>query len=229
MESEKFDLVFKGQLLPKRTPEEVKVNLGALFKISAAQVDGLFSGKSVVLKRNIDLAAANRYRIAIKNAGARVELVKSGAVEAPKPAVQPALIVTENQNAEIKSLLAQVTNTAEPPIISFTLSDAEYLLAPEERKPDVVRDIDLSAFSLRKGGNLVDAAEVERAEPIIVEDLMAELMPVGSNLVDSSAKNQHALEIKVLEVDLAPLGARFAPEKKEDAVAPNVDHLSLER
>ncbi|MDZ7925523.1 MAG: hypothetical protein U5M23_16065 [Marinagarivorans sp.] len=89
------------------------------------------------------------------------------------------------------------------------------MLAPEERKPDVVRDIDLSAFSLREGGNLVDAAEVERVEPVIVEELMAELMPAGSNLVDSSAKNQPAPKVKVLEADLAPVGARFAPEKKK--------------
>lgn len=229
MESEKFDLVFKGQLLPKRTPEEVKVNLGALFKISAAQVDGLFTGKSVVLKRNIDLASANRYRIAIKNAGARVDLVKSGSVDTPKPAVQPTLAVAQHDNTEVKVQVAQPIDPVEAPTISFTLRDAEYLLAPEERKPDVVRDIDLSAFSLREGGNLVDAAEVERVEPVIVEELMAELMPAGSNLVDSSAKNQPAPKVKVLEADLAPVGARFAPEKKENAVAPNVDHLSLER
>ena len=88
MESEKFDLVFSGQIMPKQDLAVVKSNMANLFKISNAQVDVLFSGKKVVLKRNVDLTAANRYRVAIKKAGARVELVKSHAT-APQP-IKPA-------------------------------------------------------------------------------------------------------------------------------------------
>ena len=248
MESEKFDLVFKGQILPKHELAVVKANMASLFKVPLTQIEALFSGKPVVLKRNLDLTAANRYRVAIKNAGARVDLQKTGespkAVVNDKPATPaapatpaPAANVSESARtldgmaavAEPSETQTQVTAKA----IDFgylTLSaPGSDLLTANERAPEVVLSLDLSAMSLREGGgNLVDETELTRALPIVVGNLDVDVLPAGSELLKSTEKQPKvAVVVPELKADLAPLGEHLAAAKPSYAQAPNVDHLRL--
>lgn len=73
--SEKYDLVFSGQVVKGVDLAVAKKNIGQLFKLDAKKVEALFSGKKVVLKRGLNMDAAGKYRVAIKKAGALVELV----------------------------------------------------------------------------------------------------------------------------------------------------------
>ena len=86
MSDEKFNLVFKGELAKSFTLEQAKANLSKLFKISGPKLDALFSGKPVILKKNMDFDTASKYRVAIKKAGGLVHLVE---VAAPKPQTPP--------------------------------------------------------------------------------------------------------------------------------------------
>lgn len=89
-----FQVVFEGKLTGERPLDEVKRNLAALFKMKPEQVDALFTGKPVVIKRDIDQATALKYQAAFKKAGA-VCSVLSDAPEntaqraQPKPAAAP--------------------------------------------------------------------------------------------------------------------------------------------
>jgi len=65
-----YQVVFEGKLTGELPPDEVKRNLSALFKMKAEQVDALFSGKPVVIKKDIDQATALKYQAAFKKAGA---------------------------------------------------------------------------------------------------------------------------------------------------------------
>lgn len=65
-----YQVIFEGKLTGERPLDEVKRNLAALFKMKAEQVDALFSGKPVVIKRDIDQATALKYQAAFKKAGA---------------------------------------------------------------------------------------------------------------------------------------------------------------
>lgn len=65
-----YQVVFEGKLTGERALDEVKRNLAALFKMKPEQVDALFSGKPVVIKRDIDQATALKYQAAFKKAGA---------------------------------------------------------------------------------------------------------------------------------------------------------------
>jgi hypothetical protein len=79
-----YQVIFEGKLTGERALDEVKRNLAALFKMKAEQVDALFTGKPVVIKRDIDQATALKYQAAFKKAGA-VCTVGDDTVENPTP------------------------------------------------------------------------------------------------------------------------------------------------
>lgn len=75
MTDEMFDLVFRGEIVKSVDINVAKRNLQQLFKIPAGKIEVLFSGKPIVLKRGLTCENANKYRVAIKKAGALVDVV----------------------------------------------------------------------------------------------------------------------------------------------------------
>ena len=67
-----FKVVFTGELIPGFAPETVKENLAKLFKSDIKKIDHLFSSKTVVLKRELKEAEADKYLAALRSAGALV-------------------------------------------------------------------------------------------------------------------------------------------------------------
>ena len=53
MEEAKFRLVFKAEIAPGSDLNEVKKELGLLFKSEVSKIETLFSGKLIVLKNNL--------------------------------------------------------------------------------------------------------------------------------------------------------------------------------
>ncbi|HEX8592840.1 MAG TPA: hypothetical protein VF682_06135 [Pseudomonas sp.] len=69
-----YEIVFSGQLIPGAQLERVQANLGKLFQADAHRLALLFSGRRLVLKNNLDAAAAEKYRSTLERAGALVEV-----------------------------------------------------------------------------------------------------------------------------------------------------------
>jgi hypothetical protein len=70
-----YEIVFTGQLVPGAQRERVEANLATLFQADAQRIELLFSGRRLVLKNNLDEAAAEKYRSTLERAGALVEKV----------------------------------------------------------------------------------------------------------------------------------------------------------
>ncbi len=224
MTTEKFDLVFSGELLPHQEPEQVKARFAALFKMDPAQVARLFSGKTLVLKRDLDLDTANRYRMAIKQAGARVALRKSESADAVVVAQPPA-----PQNLAAQPVDAPMPTVA-PMRAAWSLAPVGAdLLAESEKRVWAPREADLRHLTLRdQSGPLVD--EAERARPAVrkVADLAAVLLPVGAQLLEQNERVKVvAAPVADLDAHLAPPGARLSEPTQERAKAPNTDHIQL--
>ena len=75
----RYDLVFRGDIVLGHSLVDVKARMQQLFKIDAARVDGLFSGRPVPLKRDLDQETARKYQAVLNKAGAEVTLVAVGA------------------------------------------------------------------------------------------------------------------------------------------------------
>ncbi|MBB2496705.1 DUF805 domain-containing protein [Aquipseudomonas ullengensis] len=72
MTQARFKIVFSGELMPDMALDTVKDNLAQLFKSNRSRVESLFSGANVPIKRDLPEDEADKYLIALQNAGAKV-------------------------------------------------------------------------------------------------------------------------------------------------------------
>ena len=82
MADRRYDIQFAGELVEGADAGMVRGRLLELFKLSPDALDRLFSGRPVVVKRDLDETAALRYRAAFREAGA---ILRIDAVDAPPP------------------------------------------------------------------------------------------------------------------------------------------------
>lgn len=72
-----FEVVFRGEITGDQPVEAVKQHLATLFRMPAERVEALFSGKPIVVKKNIDEATARKLEQAFQRAGAACEVRSS--------------------------------------------------------------------------------------------------------------------------------------------------------
>ena len=75
MSDQLFEVAFSGQINEGADLDDVKDKVGKIFKADEGKLALLFSGKRVVIKKNIDQATAAKYQVALGNAGAVCEIV----------------------------------------------------------------------------------------------------------------------------------------------------------
>lgn len=85
-----YQVVFEGDLADGVLPDRAKANIAKLFKTDLEQIEALFSGHRVVVKRGLDAPTARKYRDALVRAGALVDVVEEGTRAAPSPSAVPA-------------------------------------------------------------------------------------------------------------------------------------------
>lgn len=85
MSEQLFEVAFSGQISDGANPAEVKAKIGKMFNADEAKLAQLFSGKRVVVKKNLDQATAAKYRTAFTRAGAECEVKPMGGAAPAKP------------------------------------------------------------------------------------------------------------------------------------------------
>lgn len=212
MADERFDLIFRGDIVLGQPLGEVKQRLQQLLKTDAGKIEKLFSGRPVALKRGLDKATGEKYQKVLHKAGALVSLVpaqrasgSTGTAGARQPQRQP-------------------TGLSLAPVGGF-------LLNPTERPPLTPVSVDTSQLSLRPAeGDLLDATERPRAEdaPMRVPDF--DLAEAGTELL--SEDERQGLPLMGVEPEdwgLAEAGSDLlsaeerGPEPEPPAVAADFD------
>jgi len=111
MSDELFEVAFAGQIKEGADLEQVKAKVGAMFKADATKLAHLFSGKRMVIKKNIDQATANKYKSALNNAGAVCEVKSLSEAPAESPAeAEP----VKSTPAKVKSVVNSGNAPAAP-------------------------------------------------------------------------------------------------------------------
>jgi hypothetical protein len=209
---ESFEIVFRGDIQFGQNLADVKLKLQQLFKIDAAKIDTLFTGKPVVLKRGLDIASAEKYQDVLTKAGALVELVASSA---STPIAKPP-VSTQEKNPPASTPVEPVATT------QWTLAPVGSLMMPTSaRLAPVTRQFNLSVYSLRPvGGNLVDTTESKQAEPELLSIPDYKVADVGVNLIEAGEK----MELPILEIDVEDWGLSEpgAPLLADNEKAPEV-------
>ena len=70
----RYEVIFYGQIHQDAELNAVKAKIGSMFKADEVMLARLFSGKRIVIKRNLSAEAADKYSIAFAKAGAICEL-----------------------------------------------------------------------------------------------------------------------------------------------------------
>lgn len=92
-----YSIVFEGRIAPGARPEEVKRKLADLYRVDLAKIEGLFSGRQMLIKKNLDSESARRKKAVFEKTGARCRIVSTrakphsdAAAAAPSKRVLPA-------------------------------------------------------------------------------------------------------------------------------------------
>lgn len=165
----RFEIVFSGQLVAGAAIEPVQANLARLFQADAQRIALLFSGRRMVIKNNLDAASAEKYRMTLERAGARVEVVAMAAEEielsAPPeaPAVQtaPAAVVASPMGTASQAIPGrlQVLPRDEYMAAFVDVNAPDFGIAElgvdlqDARPAAVAPAVDLTQFSLAPAGS----------------------------------------------------------------------------
>ena len=173
----RYEIAFSGQLVPGAQLELVKANLAKLFQADAQRIAQLFSGRRIVIKNNLDAAAAEKYRVTLERAGARVDVVDMDMLVeevelAPPPPIEPVSApVTPVAPRSVQPGRLQVAPRDEY-MAAFSDVDApDFGIAPvgsdlQDARPDATApQVDLSQFSLAPVGSDMGQAKAGAASP----------------------------------------------------------------
>jgi hypothetical protein len=138
----RFRLIFKGEVSSDQDPAEVRKRLVTLFKTNPAQIEQLFCGKTVVVKKEIDGATAEKYRRAFECCGA-VAYVQE--MQAPpntaRPSIQtaspPKVVSFPTPQPRPSAVLERKTVTTTPP------PPAKSSAVPTQSQPSVTAAVSL--------------------------------------------------------------------------------------
>jgi len=70
-----FDLIFRGEIEPGHSQDEVLCTLESLFEFDTGGTVDLFSGQPIVLGRNLDAMTASLFKQALAEAGIAAHLL----------------------------------------------------------------------------------------------------------------------------------------------------------
>ena len=202
--SDRFRLLFRGEILEGQHKAVVKKRLAKLVSIDDARAQRLFAGEPVVIKKDVDRTTAARYQAEFKKAGARLQ-VTGGSGPADGAAEKPAAAATGAD-----------PTIAEP---GTMLSDADD--EPPPPPPDT------SHLSVADAGS--DMLEAEHRAQVEALDLDPDfdLAAPGTDM------GQIAAEVVAVEIDpdftVAPPGADMdESEKSAPPAPPDTTHIDLE-
>jgi hypothetical protein len=201
-----FELVFKGELVEGFSPDQARINVGKLFKASPAQVEQMFSGKSVVLRNKLDSDTAKKYRAILYKNGAVCTLREMGGQHFQKAsAAQP----------ETKSTLPQAKNAGESASQDSATADQSSSMLPSSEPP--VKRVQ-TGTGLPIAGEKVDD---------ILADINWDIAPPGARMEDEH--DQIPLpELDLSHLSIAPPGSDMGEKKKDPPPPPpDTSHFRL--
>jgi hypothetical protein len=199
----KFDILFRGDIAPGNSIDQVKARVAESFKLDEAAVNQLFSGAVISLKRNIDRATAERIFQRLSDAGALANIVPSNkepSKTAPLDKVPLDKVLSNSTSNTGSSHQPESDKQSEPDKQSETDKQSEPNNQPSDK-----------AFTMAPLGSDVlegtDKPEQEKEQQSIPVDHLG-LEPVGSNIIEDSEGET----IEPVTVDTSHLTLDLTPE-----------------
>jgi len=223
MSDELFEVAFSGQIKAGADLQQVKAKVGAMFKADETKLAHLFSGKRMVIKKNIDQAMANKYKVALDNAGAVCEIKSLSDVAESKPPENKAPVQkVQEQKVQEQKVQEQKVQEQRPP-------EDKSVDNPVEKAVEQKTALSSAVVSREAAGGIPGAPQTDPLgiNANDITDLSVGIAPLGSDMQDGiQAVAEPELDISGL--DMAPAGSDLGEIKKaDDPPPPSTDGLSL--
>lgn len=180
-----FDVYFRGVLLPDADPGQVRDRLGALFGLGPAELERLFSGAQICVKRAVDVDTASELRGRFRDAGALVDIRPAGPpakpttpataapLDAPAPRPDPApgsdpvgWTLSAPQTGSLAEFAQSVAAAPLPDISGLDLTPAGANLADAATLPPPAIDTSHLSVAPANTGSLEDCHREKPRRPI---------------------------------------------------------------
>ena len=177
-----FDVYFRGALLPDAEPGQVRERLAALFGLGPAELDRLFGGNPVCVKRAVDVDTAAQLRGRFRDAGALVDIRPAEATAKPPapaaattdpPVAAPAgtgddvgWTLAAPQTGSLADCARPVVPVPLPDISGLDLAHAGTNLADDAAAPPSAIDTSHLSVAPPNTGSLADCHPEKPARPI---------------------------------------------------------------
>ena len=165
MAAEMYEVAFSGKIADSADLDKVKANVAQMFKADETKLAHLFSGKRVVIKKDIDQQTALKYQAALTKAGAICEVVnlsenKQSSVEpVESPQVDKAPVETRVTSSVSSADIPAAPKTVPLDISADQINDLPASLAPvgslmQDEKEDVPEmQVDLTGLDMAPPGS----------------------------------------------------------------------------
>ena len=165
MTAEMYEVAFSGEIADGADADKVKANVAQIFKADEAKLAHLFSGKRVVIKKDIDQQTALKYQAALTKAGAVCEVVNlsDNKPASAKPVEsKPVAVTTVNTHVVEHNYTGDVPaapKTVPLDVAADQIDDLPASLAPvgsimQDDKEDVPEvQVDLSGLDMAPPGS----------------------------------------------------------------------------
>ncbi len=239
-----YNLVFQGKIIDGASLNKVKLNIAQLFKINTAKTDTLFSGKAIIIKKNLNTESAKKYLTILKKAGAIVKAVKIEVAtstappppETPSPTLQSSSILSPGLASLVSYSKKSVTDKSEidkqQKKTTLQLLPIGYYKAASCAIQKKIQIPDISHLTLSKAqsGSLEEYAE--KIEVIELPDIKNLTMsdPNSGSLEEFSTHIEpvELPDISGISMSDAQEGTFEAIERQAEAIkTPEISHLNI--
>lgn len=233
-----YKLVFRGEVLEGQHPAVVRKRLGESGSFDDAQLDKLFSGRPVVVKRAADTAVAARIQTVFRKAGARLRVLPvdtDGSAAAPPPVAEsPARADNAPAGATALELLPPGSDLLraserrqqvprEVDTSSLSLQGATFTVADPAPAP---QGPDLSHLTVAEAGADLGGGSAAPVEPVPVPGF--DVAEPGADLGQHAVQVEPAFDWSELDFEVAPAGSDLRESRSEPQPAPpDTSHLTL--
>lgn len=219
--SERYRLVFRGEVLDGQHPAVVKKKLGRALQLQDERLEALFSGKVVIVKKDADTSTAARYQALFKKTGARLRILPVDAA-APGPHSQGAASADSRTPASLPGN-APASAEREGPELLPPGSD---VLRDDERTK--VEPVDVNTSHLQVQGAVFSVADPPASEAAAPDVGHLSLAEVGEDLGPDAAPDTAPLDLSKLNFEVADVGVDMDQRPRQaPPPAPDTNHLDL--
>lgn len=145
MSEETYNVVFTGEIIGGMDPEVAKQNFSNTFKVTGMRLDALFSGKPVILKKNIGYRDGMKFRGQLKRLG----MISS---------LDPLGVASETQKSSGPETVASTPAADTPVAAESAVQKDDWSLAPVGSDMNQIKDsrppvsVDISQISVAPVG-----------------------------------------------------------------------------